>query len=160
MALLSRLRRRSDDSAEPETDSPPEPSATAALPTIPAVAATAAPEPVAAQPKRRRVAPPASELRRERRALMHVREERLRDLGGLALEMYRRDRFREDLLIERCTDLIALEARIHELDALLAISSPLRRATPVARCECGAPLLAAMNFCATCGRPARPEDAA
>ena len=91
---------------------------------------------------------------------MRVREERLRDLGGLALEMYRRDRFREDLLIERCTDLIALEARIHELDALLAISSPLRRATPVARCECGAPLLAAMNFCATCGRPARPEDAA
>jgi hypothetical protein len=89
---------------------------------------------------------------------MRVREERLRDLGGLALEMYRRDRFREDLLVERCTDLIALEARIHELDALLRLSSPLRRATPVARCECGAPLLAAMNFCATCGRPARPEE--
>jgi hypothetical protein len=91
---------------------------------------------------------------------MRVREERLRDLGGLALEMYRRDRFREDLLVERCTDLIALEARIHELDALLSISSPLRRATPVARCECGAPILAAMNFCSTCGRPTHPGDAA
>jgi len=153
MALLSRLRRRSDDSAELDTEDtaehPVEP-----LPSAPAVAAV--PEP----PRRRRLAPPVSELRRERRALMRVREERLRDLGGLALEMYRRDRFREDLLIERCTDLIALEARIHELDSLLAISSPLRRATPVARCECGAPILAATNFCATCGRPTRPEDAA
>jgi hypothetical protein len=107
-----------------------------------------------APPKRRRVAPPASELRRERRALMAVREERLRDLGGLALEMYRRDRFRSDLLLERCSDLIALEARIHELDALLSLSSPLRRATPIGRCVCGAPLLHGMNFCATCGRPA------
>ena len=143
MALRNRLRRRTDEVVETET--PP-----------------AVPEPVApapsAPPRRRRVAPPPSELRRERRALMRVREERLRDLGGLALEMYRRDRFREDLLVERCTDLIALEARIHELDALLALSSPLRRATPVARCECGAPLLAAMNFCATCGRPARPDE--
>ena len=155
MALLSRLRRRSDDSAEPESESEDTAEHTVEpLPGTPAVAA------VPEQPRRRRVAPPVSELRRERRALMRVREERLRDLGGLALEMYRRDRFREDLLIERCTDLIALEARIHEHDALLAISSPLRRATPVGRCECGAPLLAAMNFCATCGRPARPEDSA
>jgi hypothetical protein len=155
MALLSRLRRRSDDSAELDSEDTAE-HTVEPLPAAPEVTAPPAPEP----PRRRRVAPPVSELRRERRALMRVREERLRDLGGLALEMYRRDRFREDLLVERCTDLIALEARIHELDALLAVSSPLRRATPVARCECGAPLLAAMNFCATCGRPARPEDAA
>ena len=153
MALLSRLRRRNDDFAELDPEDTAE-HTVEPLPAAPAVAA--APE----APRRRRIAPPVSELRRERRALMRVREERLRDLGGLALEMYRRDRFREDLLVERCTDLIALEARIHELDALLAISSPLRRATPVARCECGAPLLAAMNFCATCGRAARPEDAA
>jgi hypothetical protein len=150
MALLSRLRRRSDDSDGPETEVDAEDTASA-----PAAVPEQAPP-----PRRRRVAPPASELRRERRALMRVREERLRDLGGLALEMYRRDRFREDLLVERCTDLIALEARIHELDALLSISSPLRRATPVARCECGAPILAAMNFCSTCGRPVGPEDAA
>jgi hypothetical protein len=153
-SLLSRLRRQpaaEDTGSDLGDDTAP------GLPPAPAPAAPppARPEP----PKRRRVAPPASELRRERRALMRVREERLRDLGGLALEMYRRDRFREDLLVERCTDLIALEARIHELDALLTLSSPLRRSTPVARCECGAPLLAAMNFCATCGRPARPDEA-
>ena len=153
MALLSRRRRRPDDDAgfEASEDTQTGP----VLPPVPAPTPQAAPP--APPPRRRRIAPPASELRRERRALMRVREERLRDLGGLALEMYRRDRFREDLLVERCTDLIALEARVHELDALLALSSPLRRSTPVARCECGAPLLAAMNFCATCGRPVGDE---
>ncbi|HWG55621.1 MAG TPA: hypothetical protein VNT58_03770 [Gaiellaceae bacterium] len=108
---------------------------------------------------RRRPAPPAGELRRERRALLRLREERLRDLGGLALEMYRRDRFREDLVLERCAELIALEARIHELEALLGSASALRRTTPAARCECGAPLLWRARFCANCGRPAPQANA-
>ena len=43
-------------------------------------------------------APAASELRRERRALLLLREERLRELGGLTLEMYRRDQFNESLV--------------------------------------------------------------
>jgi hypothetical protein len=107
----------------------------------------------AAAPKRRRPAPPPGELRRERRALLALREERLRDLGGLALEMYRRDRFREDLVLERCAELIGLEARIHELDALLGSPRALRRARGSARCECGAPLLWRSRFCANCGRP-------
>ena len=38
--------------------------------------------------------------------------------------MYRRDRFREDLLLERCAELIGLEARIHELDVLLGAVRP------------------------------------
>ena len=104
-------------------------------------------------PPRRRRTPPAAELRRERRALLHVREQRLRDLGGLALEMYRRDRFREDLLLDRCAELIGLEARVHELDALLDSPRRLRRGRDHARCECGAPLLLGSRFCANCGRP-------
>ncbi len=79
-----------------------------------------------------------------------MREERLRDLGGLALEMYRRDRFREDLILERCAELIGLEARVHELDTLLGGS---RAAKGRSRCECGAPLLLGTRFCANCGRP-------
>src|ERR671914_187934 len=105
-----------------------------------------------APPARRRPAPPPGELRRERRALLALREERLRDLGGLALEMYRRDRFREDLVLERCAELIGGEARIHELDALLGSPRALRRARGSARCECGAPLLWRSRFCANCGR--------
>jgi hypothetical protein len=102
---------------------------------------------------RRRPAPPPSELRRERRALLRLREQKLRDLGGLALEMYRRDRFREDLLLERCAELIGLEARIHELDVLLGAARRAPGVPKAVRCECGAPLLWGSRFCATCGRP-------
>ncbi len=107
---------------------------------------------------RRRPAPPAGELRRERRALLRLREERLRDLGGIALEMYRRDRFREDLLLERCAELIGLEARIHELEALLGNAKPLTGVPRSARCDCGAPLLWGSRFCASCGRPIAAEN--
>ena len=106
-----------------------------------------------APPRRRRPAPPASELRRERRALLRLREQKLRDLGGLSLEMYRRDRFREDLLLERCAELIGLEARIHELDVLLGAVRAAPAAPRTARCDCGAPLLWGSRFCASCGRP-------
>ena len=102
---------------------------------------------------RRRPAPPAGELRRERRALLRLREQKLRDLGGLSLEMYRRDRFREDLLLERCAELIGLEARIHELDVLLGAAQRAPGVPKTSRCECGAPLLWGSRFCATCGRP-------
>ena len=99
------------------------------------------------------VIPPAGVLRRERRALVRAREQRIRDLGGLVLEMYRRDRFREDLLSEQCAELMGLEARLHEIDTLLAAArggGPV----PVARCACGAPIVWGSHFCANCGRPA------
>src|SRR5688572_29958736 len=109
--------------------------------------------------RRRRPAPPASQLRRERRALLRLREQKLRDLGGLALEMYRRDRFREDLLLDRCAELIGLEARIHELDVLLGTVRPSPAAPRSARCDCGAPLLWGSRFCASCGRPVTGGEA-
>jgi hypothetical protein len=105
---------------------------------------------------RKRSVPPASELRRERRALLRLREARLRDLGGIALEMYRRDRFREDLLLERCAELIGLEARVHELEVLLGNTRPLPGGSRSARCDCGAPLLWGSHFCANCGRRVAP----
>lgn len=102
-------------------------------------------------PSPRRALPPPGVIRRERRVLARVREEKLRDLGGLILEMYRRDRFREDLLAERCNELLGLDARLHELDEMLAAA---RRRIPAGRCECGAPLPWASHFCPNCGRPA------
>lgn len=102
----------------------------------------------------RRTLPHPGQLRKERRALLRVREERLRDLGGLILEMFRRDQFRQDLLVERCDELIALDERLQELDTLLAASVSVRRAAPAARCACGAPLVWGSHFCANCGRPA------
>jgi uncharacterized protein YjiS (DUF1127 family) len=101
----------------------------------------------------RRSLPHPGQLRRERRALLRVREERLRDLGGLMLEMFRRDQFRQDLLVERCDELVALDERLQELDTLLAATATARRAAPAARCACGAPIVWGSHFCANCGRP-------
>jgi DNA-directed RNA polymerase subunit RPC12/RpoP len=69
------------------------------------------------------------------------------------LEMYRRDQFRQDLLVERCDELIALGERLQELDSLLAAAVSSRRAAPAARCTCGAPIVGGSHFCANCGRP-------
>jgi hypothetical protein len=102
----------------------------------------------------RRPLPPAGQLRRERRALLRAREERIRDLGGIVLEMVRRDEFREDLVYEQAAELIGLEDRLHELEALLAATTNVRRTAPPARCSCGAPILWGQHFCANCGRPA------
>jgi uncharacterized protein YjiS (DUF1127 family) len=108
----------------------------------------------------RRALPPAGQLRRERRVLLQLREARLRDLGGLMLEMYRRDQFRQDLLVDRCTELVTIEERLGELDALLAAAVSRGHARPAARCECGAPIFWGSKFCAQCGRatgsPAAP----
>ena len=69
------------------------------------------------------------------------------------LEMYRRDQFRQDLLVERCDELVALDERLQELDTLLAVAVSARRAAPAARCACGAPIVGGSHFCANCGRP-------
>jgi hypothetical protein len=101
----------------------------------------------------RRSLPPVGRLRRERRELLHAREERLRDLGGLMLEMFRRDQFRRELLLERCSDLVTLEERIAELDTLIAAALSRGRTRPAVRCECGAAVFWGARFCAQCGRP-------
>ncbi len=69
------------------------------------------------------------------------------------LEMFRRDHFRQDLLIERCDELVALDDRLQELDTLLAVAVSSRRTAPALRCTCGAPVVAGSHFCANCGRP-------
>ena len=102
-------------------------------------------------PPLRRALPPPGVIRRERRLVQRTREDRLRDLGGLMLEMYRRDRFREDLLAERCNELLGIDARLRELDEMLAAA---RHRIPAGRCECDAPLPWGSHFCPNCGRPA------
>jgi hypothetical protein len=90
--------------------------------------------------------PHAGRLRREQRALLQIREEKLRDLGGLLVELYRRGSFREDLIAEGCAELVGIDARLVEIDELLHAD---RR---VPQCTCGAPVLRGSHFCANCGR--------
>jgi hypothetical protein len=93
--------------------------------------------------------PPAGVLRRERRALLQLREERLRDLGGLLLEMFRRDRFREDLVRDRCEELLEIDDHLAALDSLLGLAWTV---PDQARCTCGAPIADDARFCPACGR--------
>jgi len=96
-----------------------------------------------------------SDARRERHELLRRRETELRDVGGLAAEMIRRDRWRPDLLVSRCGEVLALEQRIYDLDSFLAsvegVPPSLRSATV---CRCGAPLVRGAHFCSHCGRAA------
>ena len=102
-----------------------------------------------------RRAPSPGALRRERRAIVKAREERIRNLGGLTLEMYRRSSFRDQLLIEQCREIVALEERLSELDSMLEAVATARRAPKT--CECGAPVPWGSHFCANCGRPVGAE---
>lgn len=73
------------------------------------------------------------------------------------LEMYRRDRFRQDLLVEQCLEVVAIEDRLREIDSLLEASLAARRSGLGDRCECGAPIVLGSHFCANCGRPVSDE---
>jgi len=107
---------------------------------------------------RRRPLPSPRHLRRERRNLLRVREQLVRDIGGLVLEMYRQDRFRQDLIYEQAAEIVALEERLREIDELLFAASNRRAAADV-RCEqCGTPLFAGARFCPSCGRAVTVEQ--
>ena len=59
----------------------------------------------------RRASTPGT-LKRERRALTRERNQLVRDLGGIVFEMYRLDRFRVEVVTDRCRALVALDRRI------------------------------------------------
>jgi len=96
-------------------------------------------------------------IRLERRALVRAREERIRDLGGLMLEMYRRDQFNQDLLVEQCLEVISIEERLREIDRMLEAAAAQRREGVGVRCTCGAPIVWGSHFCANCGRSVGAE---
>ncbi len=55
-------------------------------------------------------------VRKQLRELEENREERLRDLGALALEMYRREEFELEVLTANANELGEVEDRIRALD--------------------------------------------
>ena len=71
------------------------------------------------------------------------------------LEMYKRDRFNDDLVGERCDELVGIDRRLEEIDGVLTRAADARWVPPGStRCVCGAPVLPRSHFCANCGRPA------
>ena len=63
------------------------------------------------------------------------------------------------LIVERCAELVAIEARASEIEALLQGARGLRR-RGAAICVCGAPILMGARFCPSCGRNLIDESAA
>ena len=122
--------------------------------------ASAQPEPGAGEASQEAAPPPPQQgrpptpgqVRRERRALVRAREDRIRDLGGLLLEAYKRDRLKPELFFEQSAEIVSIEERIQELDGALA-SLTRRTMAEANRCACGAPLVWGAHFCANCGRP-------
>jgi hypothetical protein len=98
--------------------------------------------------------PHAGVLRRERRMLLKARAQAVTELGGLTVELYRRGGFRDDLLAERCSVIVGIDARLAEIEELLHT----RRNVP--RCECGAPRLRGSRFCPNCGRDLEADASA
>jgi hypothetical protein len=98
--------------------------------------------------------PDPGRLQRERRELTEQREIEMRDVGGLAVEMVRRDRWNPELLVSRVHEVLTLEQRMHEVDSLLVAEATVRSFPNVTYCRCGSPLVPGVHFCGHCGRPA------
>jgi Double zinc ribbon len=86
---------------------------------------------------------------------MRRREVEIRDVGGLALEMVRRDAWNDELLRSRTAEVLALEERIGELDSMIVAAEAALRGIGAETCRCGAPIVRGAHFCSHCGRPAR-----
>jgi hypothetical protein len=105
--------------------------------------------------RRRRAEVAAARAVRRERAVLRARYAELRDdLGGLLVEMARRQRFNHPLLERRADDAVAIERRLAELDAGPApatVGAPELLAAPLACGACGAELQQGARFCAQCG---------
>lgn len=105
---------------------------------------------------------PPSALRKERAGLARRYQELRGDLGGLLIEMARRDHFNFHLLRLRAAEAVAVEQRAREIDGALAVQAAGGRASLPAgtvamtakRCaNCSGSIPADANFCAYCGTP-------
>src|SRR3954469_24373550 len=119
--------------------------------------------PAPAEPVAEVVAPPAKPavLKRKRRELERRRQRALLDLGGLVVEMSRRERMRVDLLKHRSTVVVQLDAELDAIDEAMAARRPVQQATSPAAAttcpRCGANVPPDANFCASCGTSVLPE---
>jgi transposase len=97
-------------------------------------------------------------MRRRLRRLLRVRDAKLRELGGLVLELQRRGRENAELVRERSAELIAIDDEARELARALhderELSEVLAAGIVGACAECGALMSTQDNFCANCGAAA------
>jgi len=155
------LRRRAD----PATADTPQAGDDAA-----AGADGAAPPAEEAQPAEAASAPPRPEgprqLRRRREQLLTEREETVYHLGGLAFELYRRDRLSDQVMRLRAGAVAQIDDAVRDIDARLNDVERERRerkvrtaADPSVGCclVCRTPFRAEARFCWQCGTRLVPD---
>ena len=136
-------------------------------------AAVAAEPPAAAedaQPTEVVPAPPREEgprqLRRRREQLLTEREQTVYHLGGLAFELYRRDRLSDEVMRLRAGHVAQLDDEVRDIDARLTDVERVRKerrvrspADPAVGCclVCRTPFRAEARFCWQCGTRLVPD---
>ena len=103
-----------------------------------------------------------NDLRKERSGLARRYQDLRGDLGGLLIEMARRDHFNFHLLRLRAAEAVAVEQRAKEIDgSLTGLAAAAQGGLPsgtvtmsAKQCErCSGAIPADANFCAYCGTP-------
>jgi hypothetical protein len=94
--------------------------------------------------------PGAAALRRRRRALTLQRQEAVYHLGGLAFELYRRDRLPAGVMRRRAAEVAEIDRTVGEIDAWLEEIDRLRRERKEARRRPAAPASAEVGCCLRC----------
>jgi len=93
------------------------------------------------------VTPLRAALEEERRTLAEEVARQTWDLGGLAYEMAVRDHFRVDVISRRAAELQRVDARLSEVERLLADHAGIAGACRF----CGSPHGRSAEFCWNCG---------
>jgi hypothetical protein len=155
------LRRRAEP-ATPEAPAAPEAGeeATAAPADAPEAAQPTEVVPAAPRPEGPR------QLRRRREQLLTEREETVYHLGGLAFELYRRDRLSDEVMRLRAGHLAQIDDAVRDIDARLSDVERERRerrvkapSDPSVGCclVCRTPFRAEARFCWQCGSRLVPD---
>jgi hypothetical protein len=174
MSVLTRLSRHRGADPGLDDDERPQPTSavnghsggpSAEAPEIAVVAASVAHERDAEQPTAPvpavadiEAAPGLRErgrIRRRARYLRRLREIQLRDIGGLALELHRLGRRREDLIEQKLAAAAETDRELRVLERALDERSPLRELREAgiggACAACGSVFGSGDRFCAACG---------
>lgn len=106
------------------------------------------------------------QLRRRREQLLTEREETVYHLGGLAFELYRRDRLSDEVMRLRAGHVAQIDDAVRDIDARLDDAERERRvrrvraaADPSVGCclTCRTPFRAEARFCWQCGSRLVPD---
>jgi hypothetical protein len=142
------LFRRRPKEGPPDVPPPVDPSPVTEADTDPAEGETT----VIPTPEKERP-PSVGQLRRRRKELLDQRQEVVYHLGGLAFELYRRDRLGEPVMRRRAAEVWGLDESVRDIDLQLEQIERTRRERREERRRRPAPEPVPLGHCVNCGAP-------